>query len=234
MPNLELRIPLSLLAAIVLAGSGCTHAVLFDDPAPLAYPERTPVRVGYHVTPETLNQVYSTRAWSAGIANKWVVYPGQVLDQYSRAYLSGAFVVFQPANGTTPSENDPPFVVSMEIPFYDLSGFRAHLTVKATVRNRDGEVVHTGERTRTGASGAGRVMLGGAFATKSMIRQSTDSAIRPALEEIVAEMRNAAAGWPVGDGAPPDEAPPADGDGSAGKAAPEQGDPAEEDPPGDE
>ncbi len=183
------------LAAVLLGAAGCKHPVLLDDPRPLEYLRRVPVAVGYHVEPTTLEQVYAVPAWASGIFQEWILYPGQVLDQYSRAYFSRAFAVFQPAGAVIPGPDDLPFVLTTRIPYFEVSEQRAHLTVRATVRNAAGEVVYSGERTRRGEAGGGGRHLGGADVEKEMIRRSIDRAIRPALAELVSEMRESATTW---------------------------------------
>ncbi|MCZ6691641.1 MAG: hypothetical protein O7H41_18805 [Planctomycetota bacterium] len=186
------------LGSILLAAQGCTRLIPFNDPTPIVYEDKVPVRMGYYVSPETMQKIFATRSWAGGIANKWIVYPGQVMDQYCRAYLSGAFDEFVAVPYTEVDVADVDFVVTLDIPEYYLAGYRAHLRLTAEVRDADGRIVYSGGGPlETGVSGAAKALSLGAFGIRSAVRQSTHSAITVVLARIVSDLQSTWKKWTI-------------------------------------
>ena len=186
------------LGSILLAAQGRTRLIPFKDPTPVVYEEKVPLRMGYYVSPETMQKIFATRSWAGGIANKWIVYPGQVMDQYCRAYLSGAFDEFVAIPYAEVDEADVDFAVTMDIPEYYLARYRAHLRLTAEVRDADGRIVYAGGGPlETGRSGAGKALSLGAFGIRSAVRKSTHSAITVVLERIVSDLQSTWRKWTI-------------------------------------
>lgn len=177
---------LPILFAAFLLG-GCAHGVQFPKPATHSYSETIPLDVGFYMNDALRSQVYTARSWMALPVNSWVVPVGYTVDQYARAYLSGAFRSFTELQSPSPASPGQ-YVIRLDGLSYWLKGQAAHSTMTFSVYS-GGLRVLLREYTEDGPSGFGRVLVGSMFAEKSAIRGSTDVVFATIFQKLVADIR---------------------------------------------
>ncbi|MES1924232.1 hypothetical protein T31B1_02875 [Salinisphaera sp. T31B1] len=176
---------------IVLLASGCAHRVADDYPA---YLERTAGDSALGQTRAASEYVqpapsrgfsYEFRALSSGIANRWIVDIGQMLDdQLQSADVQAAFNGLDKVdipNGVRTG------LLTFELQGYDFDDFSANIALKVTYYNA-GQTVLSKTYTATGRSQAMKMMLAGAFGQKNAVQQSTKRAIDAILAQLIEDL----------------------------------------------
>ena len=88
---------IGLFVGIVLLhflASGCAYNVAFNAPETYRYETTVPLKAGFSMDKGLKDMVYSGRAFSSGIANRWDVPVGDIVYSYAIAYLKNGFAGF--------------------------------------------------------------------------------------------------------------------------------------------
>jgi hypothetical protein len=183
-----------LTVGLSLVWLGCTHDVAFKKPDTFAYTEKVPLDVVFFMKKELREKTFEGRAWSSGIANKWVVPVGDAAHEYAVAYLSEAFQSFREvdSDSSIPQGN---FLIRIDDIRYWMEGQAAHSAMWASVTSSAKAEVLKKEYSADGPSGYGRVLAAGAFAQKSAIRQSTHVVFENIFKRLVDDIRDGYPRW---------------------------------------
>jgi hypothetical protein len=165
--------------------TACSHTVDWD---PIHYEtsiERIGDAVQLHMDDDLQEAEYSFRAFSSGIANKWVVPYGERVKEFAEGYLSRAFTSVSEVDDAEDARGGLVDIQGVE---YEVSGQSAHvsLTVEHRPPGRGGAVLRSYQAS--GPSGTGVVFVGGAFAQKGMVRRSTNRALHDVFGALLSDL----------------------------------------------
>ena len=156
---------------VVFLLSGC-YSVAFREPNLHIYKNQVPLKAAFYMDKDIKNKSYSSRAWGSGILNRWDVPVGETVHMYAHSYLKNGFAEFVEINDPSEKSAYDVLIELVDIHYY-LAGQAAHSDITLTVDNSHGEELFNKKYHADGPSGFGRVIMGGALAQKSAIRQST-------------------------------------------------------------
>ena len=139
-------------------------------------------------------KMYSGRAASSGVANRWDVQVGDAVNKYAIAYLKNGFTSFNEIN-TLSAQSDHDILIKIVDINYYMQGQAAHSDLTFVVENMNGKELFNKEYHADGPSGYGRVLLAGAFAQKSAIRQSTDAVMVNIFKSFMDDFRSNYNNW---------------------------------------
>ncbi len=180
------RIRIVFVMAVIAIVAGCAHPVDFKTPAAESYSETLPCKAALHMDGDLKNKVYSSRSFGSGIANRWDVPIGKIVYDYADSYLSKGFDGFYKVDSPSGVNKGDVLIDIADIDYY-MKGQAAHASIDIDVNNSKGNKTFNKEYQVDGPSGYGRVMLGGAFAQKSAIRQSTDVVLKDIFKSFMAD-----------------------------------------------
>lgn len=188
---------IGLFVGIVLLhflASGCAYNVAFKAPDAYHYETTIPLKAGFSMDRRLKDLVYSGRAFSSGIANRWDVPIGDIVYTYAIAYLQNGFAGF----GEIATVTDKPtydVLVKINAINYYMEGQAAHCDLNFVVESLTGKQVFSKKYHADGPSGFGRVIAAGAFAQKSAIRQSTHVVLENIFKDFMADVRTNSNTW---------------------------------------
>jgi hypothetical protein len=179
------------LALFAFMCSACHHikadypAYLEKHPASPGLPH-LPLQVGYHIGDATLKHSITIRSATAGYGNKWIVELGAMLDQTMQSTeVRAAF-----ANLRKGAASASGYDLGLDLVDYQVSGFSAHLTLRVVLR-REGVVLIDRTYRSDGATQAGKVGWGGAFAMRDALHATTKHAVDAVLREFLIDVERA-------------------------------------------
>ncbi len=182
-------ISFSLLLMLALSLIGC-HSLSKDyhryleRSGELPIPASTDLKTGYYITEDTMNHKYSFRAFTSGIANKWIVEFGQMLDvtlqsdSVQRAFGKLAKQGDEKAEGK---------LLIFDLENYEFSEFTAHIALNVKLMDESDLILDRTYRSR-GQPQGGKMFWGGAMATKHAVHQSTQYALNDIMIELIEDI----------------------------------------------
>lgn len=179
------RLLLLLVCAVMF---GCAHSVDFNTPAQHQHSSVLPLSVGFYMDDAVKSKTYSSRAASSGVANRWDVPAGKVTHDYAVAYLKGGFKGFTELDSLDGAKRYDAVIKITDINYY-MQGQAAHSDITIVALDRSGKRLVDRKYHADGPSGFGRVILGGAFAQKSAIRQSTHVVMEKIFKDFMGDFR---------------------------------------------
>ena len=190
------------LVAICLATTtfGCTHQIAFDrDATSCAYligaAKQSDTSIVAVVEPATLAASTSFRAWSTGIAHKWVANYGEMLVQVTDMELPQVVEFYERSPSYLESTSGRHrLTIELSVPSYVFEDYRAKLTIKADVYGPGRTAVFSRTYSSEGSSGAGKMIGLGVFGQKSAVRQSSLVAFKNVFEELRRDIATALGG----------------------------------------
>jgi hypothetical protein len=139
------------------------------------------------------NMIVSSRAASSGIANRWDIQAGDAVHKYATSYLPNAFTGFREIS--VPGESDYDVLIKVTDIGFNMGGQAAHSDVSFVVESPGGTKLFSNKYHADGPSGYGRVFMGGAFAQKSAIRQSTHVVMETIFKNLVDDINSNYNSW---------------------------------------
>lgn len=182
MKKLKIFFVLAVFAII----AGCAHPVEFKTPHAQSYNTTLPCKAALHMDKDLKNKIYSSRAFSSGIANRWDVPIGRIVYEYANSYLEKGFDGFYKIDSLSGVKQGDVLIDITDINYY-MKGQAAHADIVIDVNDVNGKKVFDKKYSAHGPSGYGRVFIGGAFAQKSAIRQSTDVVLKDIFKSFMAD-----------------------------------------------
>ncbi|MFX0201870.1 MAG: hypothetical protein ACFFCW_37650 [Candidatus Hodarchaeota archaeon] len=174
--------------------SGCAYHVAFKSPDPYQYGTTIPLKAAFHMDKTLKTKMYSSRAFGSGVANRWDVPVGEVVHQYAISYLKNGFENFQEIDKLAERPNYNILVKITDINYY-MAAQAAHCDLTFVLENSLGKQVFNKKYHADGPSGMGRVFVGGVFAQKSAIRQSTHVVMETIFKSLVADISTNYKNW---------------------------------------
>ncbi|HEV7733133.1 MAG TPA: hypothetical protein VGR62_13265 [Candidatus Binatia bacterium] len=188
----SIRVGVFALLALIGA-TGCTHTIAFDTDATWHYRVGTPRQAGAAlvavIDEATLADTYDFRAFSTGIAQKWVAQDGRMLGQIADVEFPQVVEFYQ--RSTTykdPDRGDPRLTVVLSLPEYAFKDYRAKVRIHVEAFAPDRRLLLSKDYAGDGDSQAGRMIGLGAFGQKSAVRQSSLVAFRNAFDAMRADL----------------------------------------------
>jgi len=174
-----------------LAGGSLDHVIADDDAHDLVEHQgersfhSTGLRAEYTLSDRTAGHRHAFRAWTVGHANLWIVELGRMLEaSLESADVQDAFVELRRRGQGLGS---PDVVLGFDVVDYAFDDFAAHLTLDVTVETGVGAPVRKRYRA-SGESQGGKMVLGGVFAMRTAVQQSTKSAFDDVLGRLIADL----------------------------------------------
>lgn len=176
--------------------SGCAYNVAFKEIDTYQYETTIPLKTALYMNETLKGKMYSGRAWSSGIANRWDVPVGDAVHKYAVAYLTKGFASFSEIDSLKEKTAYDLLVKVDEINYY-MEGQAAHCDLTFVIENSSGKVVFRKTYHADGPSGYGRVFAAGAFAQKSAIRQSTHVVMENIFKNFMDDVRTNFNSWEI-------------------------------------
>lgn len=183
---------LFLLVAVLLLG--CAHSVEFKSPDTYQYVATVPLKAVFYTEKNVKDKTWSGRAVSSGVANRWDVPIGRVVQQYANVYLEAGFKEFVETE-TVPEKPIQDILIRAVNMNYYMANQAAHCDLDFVIENSSGKQVLSKSYHADGPSGFGRVIAGGVFAQKSAIRQSTHVALEIIFKNLMADIQTNYRNW---------------------------------------
>lgn len=179
---------------LCLFASGCAYNVAFKMPDSYHYETTIPLKAGFYMDKTLRDKIYSGRAFSSGIANRWDVPIGDAVHMYAISYLQNGFAGFNEIETLTDKPTYDVLVKIHDINYY-IEGQAAHCDLAFVIENSSGKQVFDKSYHADGPSGYGRVIAVGAFAQKSAIRQSTHVVLENIFKDFMNDVRTNFNNW---------------------------------------
>ena len=183
-----------ILAAVLLAftATACTTPVQKDYPRYLANNagminhQRVARSASYYMDKKTQNHRHNVRTLRGGLANKWVVEFGPMLE----ATMESDDVKKAIANLTKVSapRNSKGLLIEFSLEKYEFASSRATIDLKITVRNGKRKLLSKSYHA-VGRGQAGKMWALGAVGIKNAVQQSTKSAVDQILTTFFRDMK---------------------------------------------
>lgn len=178
-----------LIICIFLVAS-CAHPIhkdfdvyLKEHPTAL---EKINQRVGYTIDEGTKNLVYEFRSFTTGIANKWVINVGEMLQSYLDTIVKNAFEELNSVGDT--SSKDYPIVINFRINSYKFEDFQAKVGMKISTF-KQGTILFEKSYYAEGKEQAGKMFWGGVFAQRHSVHQSTQLAFDSIITNFLSDFK---------------------------------------------
>jgi hypothetical protein len=184
---------LSVMALAVLA-TGCviSRPVTFQDAKYVTDAHKNNASIIAVIDPDTLSKKVSIRSFTTGIGNSWDAQPGDMLKQVVDIELPQMFSDYQfSTKDQVPSGGGAGMVLALTLPEYKFANYHAYITVNAVCKARDGHLLFEKTYRHEGDAQAGKMVMGGAFAMKSAVRQSSLQAYKQIFTELRGDMQKA-------------------------------------------
>lgn len=188
-----------------LASSACTHRIAFNETDPswhyvIGTPRRDGAALVAVVDQRTLNDTYAFRAFSTGIAHKWVAEYGRMLGQVSDVELPQLVEIYaRRTSYEEPPSGAPKLTLEMTVPSYTFEDYHATLSVHVDAYGTNRTLIFSKSYTGNGQNEAGKMIGLGAFGQMSAVRQSSLDAFKQAFAKMRPDILAALAS----EGAPP-------------------------------
>ncbi len=174
--------------------TGCAHRVDFRSPDKYQSQTTVPLKAIFYMDQSMKDKSWSGRAVGSGVANRWDVPIGRVVDQYANSYLQNGFNSFTEIENLTQKPPHDILIKVNDIVYY-MSSQAAHCDLAFGIENAAGVVVFEKKYHEDGPSGAGKVFVGGVFAQKSAIRQSTHVVLENIFKKLLADIQVNYSDW---------------------------------------
>ena len=186
----KLLLYILLAAVIVFNFSACTTFVAKDYPKYLVNNRgyvnlKTIDKIsGYFLTRNTQLHTYKITSFTAGAGNKWVVEMGKILDATLMSTdAQQAFGALQ----KMPSASSSKSILVFDLESYEFKNFTTSLSLKISLVRSEKEIFSKTYR-EVGQQQTGKVLIGGAFAFKNAIQQSTKLALDKILQRLILDI----------------------------------------------
>lgn len=193
MRSLSRLVQLSTLGLGLIVIAGCARPVTFKQPDTHQYETAIPLRAAFYMDSNLKNMIVSSRAASSGIANRWDIQVGDAVHKYATSYLQNAFTGFREVSA--PGEGDYDVLIKVTGINFNMAGQAAHSDVTFAVESAGGTELFTNNYHADGPSGYGRILMGGAFAQRSAIHQSTHVVMETIFKNFVDDLGANYSGW---------------------------------------
>lgn len=174
--------------------SGCSHNVAFQKPDACKYETTIPLKAGFYMDEILKEKIYSGRAFSSGIENRWDVPIGNTIHTYAVSYFQNGFVDFSEIEDMSIKQTCDVVIKVDDINYY-MKDQAAHCDVSFVIENTSGKQVFNKKYHADGPSGYVKVILAGPFAQKSAIRQSTHVVLANILKDFMNDVRTNFNNW---------------------------------------
>lgn len=191
---METRLPKGLFLLVAVLLVGCAHSVEFKSPDTYQYVATVPLKAVFYTEKNVKDKTWSGRAVSSGVANRWDVPIGRVVQQYANVYLKAGFKEFVETE-TVPEKPIQDILIRAVNMNYYMANQAAHCDLDFVIENSSGKQVLSKSYHADGPSGFGRVIAGGVFAQKSAIRQSTHVALEIIFKNLMADIQTNYKNW---------------------------------------
>ena len=114
--------------------SGCAHNVAFQKLDARKYETTIPLKAGFYMDKILKEKIYSGRAFSSGIENRWDVPIGDTIHTYAVSYLKNGFVDFSEIEDMSIKQNCDVVIKVDDINYY-MEGQAAHCDVSFVIEN---------------------------------------------------------------------------------------------------
>jgi hypothetical protein len=183
------RLALALLTwSIVLLG--CVHRIAFNEADPKWHyaidgPRHDGAALVAVIDQKTLANTYSFRAFSTGIAQKWVAEYGKMLAQVSDVEFPQLVGVYaRSLSYEEPSTGNPRLTLDLSVPSYTFADYHATITVHVDAYGTNKTLLFSSSYTGNGANESGKMVGLGAFGQLSAVRQSSLGALKDAFAKM--------------------------------------------------
>jgi hypothetical protein len=179
-----------LIAFVILSG-GCATHVANDYPQYLqknagdSNLSSTDRASAYYLTPGTADLSYEFRAFSTGVANKWVVDIGEMLDDTLQS--SDVQAAFNGLRKTADPAATTGGLLTFALQTYSFNDFSAQVSMRVSLQSAGRERLSKVYES-SGKSQMGKMMLAGAFGQKNAVQQSTKAALDDILRQLIADI----------------------------------------------
>jgi hypothetical protein len=185
------HVTLALILTAVGLTTGCTHVIAFH-PTDTSWhysvgaDKQTGAALVAVIDETTAEESYAFRAWSTGIAQKWVANYGEMLEQAADVELPQIVERYERSSAyLEPTTEEKRLTLVLTAPSYVFEGWRAKMTVQAEAFGPGRTPLFSKSYSAEGGGEAGKMVGLGAFGQKSAVRQSS----LDALKKIFAQMR---------------------------------------------
>jgi len=186
---MRLRVALALLTWSIVF-PGCTHLIAFNEADPswhyaIGGTRHDGAALVAVVDQKTIAATYPFRAFSTGIAQKWVAEYGKMLAQVSDVELPQLVGVYARSSSyQEPSTGDPRLTLDLSVPSYTFANYHATVTVHVDAYGTNKTPLFSNSYTGNGANEAGKMVGLGAFGQMSAVRQSSLDAFKDAFAKM--------------------------------------------------
>lgn len=184
------RFLITAICLSLLAVSGCTHRVSFEDIAYAIDDEQRTETLIVVLDPATEANRVPIRAFMTGIAHSWEAEPGAMLRDVADVEFPQMFASYR----VVPEYEEPPgsgVTLALTVPHYQFAEFHATTTVRAIAYAPGRTVLFDRSYTESGPTQGAKMFWGGAFGMKSAIRQSSFAAYKKIFERLRSDLRSA-------------------------------------------
>lgn len=187
----KLLLYILLAAVIVFSFSACTTFVAKDYPKYLVN-NRGSVNLktidkisGYFLTRNTQLHTYKVTSFTAGAGNKWIVEMGKILDATLMSTdVQQAFGILQKMPSASSGSKS---ILVFDLKSYEFKNFTTSLSLKISLVRSEKEIFSKTYR-EVGQQQTGKVLIGGAFAFKNAVQQSTKLALDKILQRLILDI----------------------------------------------
>ena len=190
--NTKGRMVIFLMAAMMLAaaGTGCVHPIALH-PTDTSWhysvdaEKQTEASMIAVIDEKTAAKHYDFRAFSTGIAHKWVANYGEMLKQVADIELPQLVGSYQRSTFyREPTTGKKRLTLVLTVPSYVFEDYRAKMAVHAEAFGPSRTPVYSRSYTSEGDAEAGKMVGAGAFGQKSAVRQSSLDAFKRIFEQM--------------------------------------------------
>lgn len=188
------------ILVLMIFGAGCTHPIaMHETDTSWHYAVDQPRNEGAAlvavIDPETAKASYDFRAFSTGIAHKWVANYGQMLEQIVDVELSQIVEHYERSDAyREPATGRKRMTLVLTVPSYVFEDWHAKVTLHAEAFGPGRTPLFSKSYSSEGTGEAGKMIGLGAFGQKSAVRQSSLSAFKDVFAQlrpdIVAALEN--------------------------------------------
>lgn len=167
---------------------GCAHRVEFRAPDTYSYPNKVPLKAAFYMDPIIKDKTWSGRAFGSGIANRWDVPIGRVVEQYADVHLNNGFYTYSKIDDLGKKPPHDILIKIVELNYY-MASQAARCDLTFVIEDSKKRGVLRKKYHEDGPSEMGRVVAGGVFAQKSAIRQSTHIVLENIFKNFLADVQ---------------------------------------------
>ncbi len=182
---------LGLVGFLSMMSAGCHHlandfgSYLANDPL-LPMATKADFQTAYYLTPETSSHSYSFRAFTSGIANKWIVEFGSMLDTALESPSVQA--AFGKLTKQATADSAQGNLLIFDLKSYEFSEFTAHVALNVKLM-KGSQTLLDKLYSSDGLSQGGKMFWGGAFSVRNAVHQSTRYALDDILRKLLRDIK---------------------------------------------